>query len=299
MIRALATFALVLTVAITAASAFIRHHGAGLGCSPWPECYAESVAPRAPDEASAVHTARAVHRITAGTVGILVLLITFVGWTSLRGRGERIAAVAALVVTLGLAWLGRYTPHDIPAVTLGNVIGGFTLAGLLAWLAARPSEDTGRVAANGAGWVTIAPAAMVLQTASGSLISARHAVTACGLFGCAASDAAGALSSWAAFDVFLAGTAGAAPQIAHRVMAIVTAGIVLLAARQSGLRVGTVLVALVIGQFATGLATVAGLDPLFTATLHNALSATLVGLLAACHRRAWSRGESQLRLARA
>src|SRR5690606_11467957 len=87
------------------------------------------------DAPAPVRAARALHRVTATLAGVLVLLVVAFGWSTMGG-GERIAAAVALVDTVFLSWLGRYTPHDLPLVTLGNLIGGLLLAAALAWIAA-------------------------------------------------------------------------------------------------------------------------------------------------------------------
>src|SRR5690606_17909366 len=95
-----------------------------------------------------VRIARALHRVTATLAGVLVLLVVAFGWTTM-GAGERIAAAVALADTVFLSWLGRYTPHDLPLVTLGNLAGGLLLAAALAWIAA----------ARGGAWRAFAAAA--------------------------------------------------------------------------------------------------------------------------------------------
>ncbi|MFA7665578.1 MAG: COX15/CtaA family protein [Burkholderiaceae bacterium] len=135
--RRLALIACLLTVAITAASALIRHWQGGLDCAAWHSCA------QALDRGSAaageppplIASARLAHRVSASAVGLMVALIALFGWAR-AGTGQRVAAALALLVTVFLAWLGRYTPHDLPLVTVGNVLGGLLLVGTLAWFAA-------------------------------------------------------------------------------------------------------------------------------------------------------------------
>src|SRR5690606_12409625 len=86
----------------------------------------------------AIRVARLTHRASASAVGLLVAMIALFGWTRFS-TGQRVAAAIALADTVFLAWLGRYTPHDLPLVTVGNVAGGMVLAGALAWIAASPA----------------------------------------------------------------------------------------------------------------------------------------------------------------
>lgn len=225
MIRRLALLACVLTIVITAASAFLRHTQAGLGCTPWPACYRDAGAQRLEQggaataaqplegETDAVFVVRALHRVSAVLVGLLALGIALFGWTRL-GTGDRVAAAFALVDTVFLSWLGRYTPHDLPLVTLGNVLGGFALAAAFGWIAAgpRPGSGAARSAMAGArgsgaaggrpgGGLRDAPgggirmlawtgfALVALQSAAGVMISVRHAVDACADLLCAPSGA--------------------------------------------------------------------------------------------------------------
>jgi cytochrome c oxidase assembly protein subunit 15 len=161
MIRRLALLACIFTLCITAASAFIRNTQAGLGCSPWPQCLAQQAEARGgsgmlrmapsttgPGEVDAVFVARALHRISAVLVGLLALGIVLFGWSRLVAS-DRAAAAFALVDTVFLSWLGRYTPHDVPLVTIGNVLGGFALAAAFGWIAAGGSVQGGPPRAGG------------------------------------------------------------------------------------------------------------------------------------------------------
>jgi len=66
----------------------------------------------------------------------------------------------ALVVLAGLlAWLGKYTPSMLPAVALGNLLGGMALLGLLAWLRqCTAGGETPRAQAHV--WIVLALAAL-------------------------------------------------------------------------------------------------------------------------------------------
>jgi len=227
-IRWLAILACALTVCITASSAFIRHSQAGLGCPDWPngECVAglrtaqadaqagarsdgqpavrSDAPPAAPPAAQpravepGVRTARALHRVSAMLVGIFVLLLAVFGWSSMRSR---VALAIALADTVFLAWLGRFTPHPVPLVTLANLVGGIALAAAFAWIAAslRTPARAGApapVPSPGAdlriGAATIAPAFAALALLAvaawiGTMIGAHDAIGACEGARCAGS----------------------------------------------------------------------------------------------------------------
>jgi cytochrome c oxidase assembly protein subunit 15 len=327
MIRLLALLACLLTVGITAASAYIRHSQAGLGCEGWPACYEaaaarrdvaireaqggqgtrgaqgprESVAPPA-DGATAVAIARGLHRISAMSVGLLAIGIAFVGWSRLASR-DRAAAALALAITVGLAWLGRYTPHDLPLVTLANVAGGFALAGAFAWIAAGAERQPsgGDAPLSPGGMFALALAAIAVQTWLGVMIGARSAIAACGALDCVA----GAAVEAAALDPRVAGALLEAPaarglQLAHRVVAG-GAGLLLGlfalnamrpagaggAGGEGGSATGPAAAVLLLLALlaATGFTTVAIDAPIASATAHNALAALLVAANCATARR--------------
>lgn len=112
----------VLVLAIVASSAFIRL-SAGV-----------------PDASvGAIEVARVAHRISASVAGLLVLLVAGIVFTRDNKRMPDIAlAGATLVVTLVLAWIGRYSgPDATAAVLVSNLAGGLALSSLLWAVAAR------------------------------------------------------------------------------------------------------------------------------------------------------------------
>ncbi|MCD6675507.1 MAG: COX15/CtaA family protein [Burkholderiaceae bacterium] len=308
MIRWLAILACALTVCITASSAFIRHSQAGLGCPDWPngECVAglrmaqPAAQPRAVEPG--VRTARALHRVSAMLVGIFVLLLAVFGWSSMRS-GARVALAIALADTVFLAWLGRFTPHPVPLVTIANLVGGIALAAALAWIAVSlrsPARAAAAVPSPGAdlriGAATIAPAfaALVLLAVAawiGTMIGAHDAIGACEGARCAGSmrldvGTLDALRPAAPIDA----AAARGLHWLHRFVAAafaLAALVVALRARRSGAtRVAIVLVVLLVAQIAAGVDTTIGVWPLATATLHNALATLLAVALAATAARA-------------
>ncbi len=290
LIRRLASIALALVLIITATSAFIRLSQSGLSCRDWPACYGAQVeVPAAvPSEDSPVFIARAAHRIAASVAGILFLIIAALGWHRWRGDSRRAAAVALVLLAGLLAWLGKYTPSTLPAVMLGNLLGGMALLGLLAWL----WQPDGRGEAPPARlrlWICVALALVALQIALGGLIGARHAALACtGLPGCGGGFwPPGA--DWRAFDPFLPndGLADASRQalhLAHRFGALLLAALLAWIgwrhARLRGARLGIALLALVALQIALGAAMLITGFPIALAVLHNALASLMLIVLA-------------------
>ena len=74
---------LVATLAINMLSGYIRHHEAGLGCEPWPDCYGQVGELIIPSEDSSApiaaltptETAKQAHRAIATALVILVILV--------------------------------------------------------------------------------------------------------------------------------------------------------------------------------------------------------------------------------
>lgn len=318
MIRALAWAACLLTVCITGSSAFIRHAQSGVGCDPWPRCYQDAFAAKAVQEAvpgavpivpRPVRLARALHRVSAMAVGIVVLLIAVFGWPTMTGA-TRAAVGVALVDTFFLAWLGRLTPHELPLVTIGNLLGGFLLAAAFAWIgaamprrapavaeAAARSGDTvpqrARNAAGPAGPAIVAIALLAASAGVGTMIGAHGAIDACTGPSChegAYLDAAALDPMRPAQALDEGGARGL--HVLHRLLGAVFALCAAIVAWRIRHRaaIATALVAATIGQWLLGVGTALGTNPLLTTTAHNAVAASLVVLLAAIASRAVQAG---------
>jgi cytochrome c oxidase assembly protein subunit 15 len=273
-------------LATIALSAYMRLAQAGLGCADWPACYAQAQRDgAAPASAStAIALARLAHRVVASAVlvGAFVLLLTTAAAPVLRR--ERTLAAALVALALALAALGVVTPGArLPAVTLGNLLGGFAMLAICGRLAA-PGTDPAKPGLGG--WATAALMLTALQVALGAQVSASHAALSCsGLGDCL--HAGGdwhTLSPWRepVFDAVAPVNRAAAPvQLLHRVGAIAAVVAVCAAAaaawrrgRRGG---GVVLIALAMGQAAIGpLIAAVGL-PL--ALVHNAVAALLLASL--------------------
>jgi len=164
-----ATWGAVLVFIVLVASAFLRLAQAA---EAWPDV---------------IVVVRFAHRIAAAGVGFLVLVIAVVCWgVRRREPGEAMAAAGLVVLTVFLSVLGRATPgSELPAVTLGNLLGGMAMMGLLWWLrlAARNSglpPVTAGPNVSVFGWVGLA--LLVIQLALGALVSASHAAASCTTF---------------------------------------------------------------------------------------------------------------------
>jgi cytochrome c oxidase assembly protein subunit 15 len=291
--RHLVNIALALVLVITLSSAFIRLSQSGLSCPDWPACYgAQAKAPAAAlSEASPVLFARVMHRIAASAAGVLFLAIAVLGWHRWRNDSRRAVALVLVVLAGLLAWLGIYTPSTLPAVTLGNLLGGMALLGLLAWL--RQSDIRSETPqAQPRLWIWVALALVALQIAFGGLIGARHAALACpGLPWCS-----GGLwphgADWRVFDPFLPndGLGDASRQalhLAHRLGALLLAALLAWigwrGVRLRGAQLqkqGIALLALVAVQIVLGTAMLLADFPVALAVAHNAVASLLLIVLA-------------------
>lgn len=292
--RRLALLALVLTLVVSVASAYIRltqaqmgcalgtgmplvHAGAAPGVAATPRC-AES------DRPASITAARAVHRLSASVVGLIVVLLAWRAWRGAATLGRQAASVTLLVM-LGLSVLGPYTPSPLPLVTLANVGGGLLLIACLAWLWRRACEPE----ASGGGYAGIALLALTLVlAAAGTMIGVRAAIGGCPVADCAPR----ADIDWRAFDPrFIAATVDRESARAlhglHRLLALLTAvPIALVAIRRleespRDLMLSALCLALLAVQIALGVAVTLGAQPALAASAHNLVAGCLIASLAA------------------
>lgn len=281
-LRQLAWACAALVLAITTLSAFIRLSAAGLGCEPWPQCYAQS-----PQAAGPVAAARISHRVVA--VAALLLVIALVMTTLSRGPvlwREGRMALALLALALFLAILGRWTAGaKVPAVMLGNLLAGFAMFALSWRLSQSAGQEAGATGARDrlVRWARFAAVLLVAQIVLGGLVSAGHAGLSCTqLWACDM-----ARGSWQFLNPLRetpidvadpANPAGALVHGLHRAGALVVAAVLLplgVASWRNGRRAGAAVVLLLIVQAALGaLLVVKGL-PLPVALAHNMAAALL------------------------
>lgn len=289
MVARIAAAALALVLVIITAAAFLRMGHAGLGCPDWPACYGLVEANAARLEQSLPGTlVRMVHRVTALAAAALVLAL---GWQVTQRRPRRraeLAAVAAMIVLLlFLAIIGRWTGVSrVPAVAVGNILGGSALLALL-WVLWRMQSPASRGAPPPAlaalAWLALA--AFALQAALGAVVSAKHAALACGgWFSCPGADAA---HGWPAFDPFpefVPGAGGAqlaTLQLAHHwgaaaVLALALALGALLQREGALRRTAWAVLAAAIAQAALGAAAVHQGHPLGLSIAHNVMANLLL-----------------------
>lgn len=282
---------MILMLMVITASAFLRLEAAGLGCADRTKCYGQTSVERSAAARPATGAARLFHRVAALAALLVIVTLGVVSFGNrpvLPAGGS--AAVALFALAVFLAVLGRWSAGStLPAVTLGNLLAGFAMLGLFAWLRARDGQRT-----HAAAWARLALVLLFAQIALGGLTAASLSGLACTtLPGC---EASWWPPRWSAFDPFVPATAhgdgGATLHMAHRVLAVASAAALVVAAwpalRAGARKRALAVLALTAVEIASGaLAVRLGL-PLAMALAHNLLAAALVCAAAAL---AGARGE--------
>ena len=161
-------------------STHIRLGEAGLGCSPWPDCYAQlsfADGPKGlqiPD--TAFKTFRSMHRSIASILGLNILVIMLIAlW--FRKETSPLLPVLMFMVVLFLSILGIATPtRSLPLVTLGNILGGIVLSGLV-WRQILATKDRPEKPAPFI--LFLVSITLTVQLISGAWASANYTGSAC------------------------------------------------------------------------------------------------------------------------
>jgi len=295
-LRRLALMCAALVLAVTSLSAFIRLSQAGLGCSDWPQCYgsrlrdAQQGQPPLATHNEAVAAARLTHRAVAvlALLAVVTMLAVCFGNQPWLHR-EGLLALALLALALGLAVLGRWTAGArVPAVAMGNLVGGVLMLALCWRLAARGGAPAARTAITA--WAGVAALLLLCQLALGALVSASYAGLSCaGIGDClAAADAAG--WPWRVLDPWREPVVSATPlpinpdgalaQVLHRAGAVLVLAVLAplgwAALRSGQQREGAALLVLLALQVALGLLMTATALPIAAALAHNIVAALLL-----------------------
>lgn len=307
--RSLVTLSLLLTLITIILSAYIRLAEVGIGCEDWPTCYAQlsvetekkGVTVLTEDGRNMAHYwARVTHRYIASILGLFIVAVFAL---SLRQNSVRTTGIFVPItifsIMVFLSLLGYYTPtRSNPLITMGNLLGGMALLGLLWWLMQRDT-DAAEVAVSTSRFRPLAIAALCLvslQIILGGWSSANYASANCPqLLQC---EPALSLNAMQSTDVFnplrhiplnstgqvVRNESLAMLSISHRLFALLTAGYLAWMMRklksEAHLRTNTLaLSVLSISQLAIGVSMIWLEIPLLMLALHNALAA---GLLLAC-----------------
>lgn len=289
--RLLVLMALGLTLVVVVVGAYVRLSDAGLGCPDWPLCYGQPLPGDIADrDALAKAWKEMGHRYLAGTLGCLIFLITLIAW---RKRRSPWLATAILALVVFQATLGAWTVTMLlkPAIVTGHLLGGMAILALLGWLALAqyahaPSPQMRALRVPGA----IALIALAAQIALGGWVSSNYAALACPDLPLCHGEVLPALDFANAFHVIrelgqtpdgdlLGLPALTAIHWTHRMFALLVVGIVGWAAMRAYRvvkSVGAIIAALLLVQFAVGIANVAFGLPLPLAAAHNAGAALLL-----------------------
>lgn len=298
LLRRSAAAGVALVFAVIVTSAYLRLTQGGLSCADWPDCYGAAHAlASAPAETSfIVMVMRFVHRIAAAGVGFVAIVIAALTFGAWRKDAVALRMAGALVaLTVFLALLGRATPGaQLPAVTLGNLVGGMGMLGLMEWLRLHAAAVPRAPARGGRGrWTWTGVGLIAAQIALGVLLSANHAAASCATF----PDCHGQwwplqasvamLNPWRMPEALpalalIADPARQGLHLMHRMGAFIvvsywiTLAALALHKGENQARAVTMTAAVLIIQCAAGVASVLFGLPLAVAVAHNALAALLV-----------------------
>lgn len=139
-------FGLLFTLVVVLVGAWTRLVDAGLGCPDWPGCYGALVVPDAeralafaPDSPLDAFKAwvEMVHRYLATALGLLAIVLAWLGWKLRKQRGYPSALSYLLLITICIqgafgAW--TVTLKLWPQVVTLHLLGGFTVLALFLWL---------------------------------------------------------------------------------------------------------------------------------------------------------------------
>lgn len=176
--------------------AYVRLSDAGLGCPDWPGCYGHVGVPQTPDHIEKaqnlypdfpVEAGKAwkemIHRYFASTLGLLIVIITFMAY---RLNSQKLLATMALAVVIFQGLLGMWTVTLLlkPAIVTAHLLGGIATLGLLVTLYLRLSPISEKLTIINAQFYLRALALITLiiliaQIALGGWTSSNYAALAC------------------------------------------------------------------------------------------------------------------------
>ncbi|TAL65123.1 MAG: heme A synthase [Legionella sp.] len=195
-LRRLTTAALFLAFFVVMLGAYTRLTDAGLGCPDWPGCYGRMVLPSAhvdlakaqtqypqiPIESAKAWTEMA-HRYAAGTLGLLILLISGSVFVK-RYRGQSLPwhlPFALLILLFFQAALGMWTVtlKLLPVVVMGHLLGGMLIVACLSRFRLQLSELKGIDLPQWRPWLRWGVVIVFLQIALGGWVSSNYAGISC------------------------------------------------------------------------------------------------------------------------
>lgn len=316
--RKLAWVALFLTFDLVMFGAFTRLTDSGLGCPDWPGCYGQanpffahadiSTAQAAMPSGPVTHTKawiEMIHRYLAMAVGLLIVAMMTIAWRVRKKPGYVAGKLSPWFPTVLFGFVclqGAFGAWTVtmklqPIIVTTHLLLGLTLLALLAWQAARQSEQAhiSSTATALSAPAIFAALVLVMQLALGGWVSTNYAALACMDYPlCHGSviphmDFANGYTLWrslgkTANGEFLPFDALTAIHWTHRTFAWVVVAVIAWVAHRATKIVGLQkngrwLLAVILLQFATGVSTIFLQWPLALAVMHNGGAALLVILL--------------------
>lgn len=229
---------------------------AGLGCPDWPGCFGQLIVPASQEQiALAQHRfgglevdqlkgwIEMTHRYMAASLGLLIMLLAFMGWQRRKESGYPVYLsfmLLILVILQGLFGMWTVTLKLLPPVVTIHLMGGLFTLTLLVFLAGRLRQSAQSVSPKKSGWgIRLALIVLFLQIVLGGWTSANYAGWACNHWvSCVAGQpdeldfSSGFSLNFDADQNHQGGTlsqpARAAIQMTHRVGALVVVAVVLL-----------------------------------------------------------------------
>lgn len=196
--RQLALVASILALCVVGLGAYVRLSDAGLGCPDWPGCFGNMTVPQSeaailhaqtayPDSVLEVHKAwkEMLHRYLAGTLGIFILGLFFLGWHARKViRVSPWLSTFLLILVAFQAALGMWTVTMLlkPAIVSAHLLGGMSTLALLVWIAHRHWGVASRrflANANLRLWLRGAILLIFAQIFLGGWTSSNYAALAC------------------------------------------------------------------------------------------------------------------------
>lgn len=308
MFRGLTIFAILLTLLVVVLGAYVRLSDAGLGCPDWPGCYGSLILDESaeglehatenyerPLEASKAWK-EMIHRYFASTLGLVILILTFIAWRR-PGLGQLKLTVCLSLLVMFQGALGMWTVTLLvkPVIVMSHLLGGLATLSLLLLLLLRigkrrlPSRMRNDYVKSLA---VIGLIVLVMQIALGGWTGANYAALACPDFPTCYGDSWNpdvdykeGFVLWRGLGVdyefgVLSNEARAAIHWVHRIGALITTIILSFLAfllfKLGAVKESLLLVTFLFAQLALGVLNVLLNLPLHVAVAHNAIAAALL-----------------------
>ena len=188
-------FAATFTLVVISVGAWVRLTDAGLGCPDWPGCYGILSTPDTEQELlrakelypdSTIDIGKAwremFHRYLAGTLGILVFLITYLTLKYAK-HVPKIYPISLSILIVVQSTMGMLTVTQLvkPTIVTTHLILGMTTAGLLLWngLQVQIKDKINSIDFRLVNLIFICTLALILQIILGGWTSTNYASLAC------------------------------------------------------------------------------------------------------------------------